>query len=117
MESNIKTTIKSWYYLDEQIKKNHSEIIKMRKKRDKLEKRIIEYMNANKLENNKININNEHVKYSISNKSITVSKKYIITKINEYYKNDKCLNNPNDLISFIFDNREKIKKINLKRCK
>lgn len=108
---NFKETAKKYFAIDDEMKILQKKMTLLRKDKLKYTKDILEFMEENSIKD--VNTNSGKLRYTVSYKKESLNKKFIKTKLAEYFKsNDKAL----DCFKFI-DNRAKKEQTKLKRFK
>ena len=106
---NFKETAKKYFAIDDEMKILQKKMTLLRKDKLKYTKDILEFMEENSIKD--VNTNSGKLRYTVTYKKESLNKKFIKTKLAEYFKNnDKAL----DCFKFI-DNRVKKEQTKLKR--
>lgn len=106
---DFKDTAKKYFKIDDELKVLQKKIIILRKEKNKYTKDILDFMEHNSIKD--VNTNSGKLRYMTTYKKAALNKKYIKSKLAEYFKNnDKAL----DCYKFI-DNVTKTAQSKLKR--
>ena len=94
------------------IKKYHDRIKNLKVNSDNIEKKLVKYMQNNNMNSKKIIIENNSITFQESKRSESISKKYLLEKLEKYFKNKK---EAEKIVDFIYNSREITTKYVLKR--
>lgn len=110
LKQKLQEYVKEYLELDEQIKALTKAIRDRKKTKKDLSENILECMK--KFDVGYMNIKGGKLIYSVSKNKAPMNKTNITKSLSDYYKNtDKAL----EVCSYIFENREKIEKVKLRR--
>jgi len=110
--TNFKGKVTKYLSIDDEIKQLSKALREKRKEKLMLSNDVLNFMGEFNIED--LNTNTGVLKYSISKTKKTISKKDILEKLTAFLKNsDKA----SEAISYIYDNREVVEKVRLKRLK
>jgi predicted nucleic acid-binding Zn-ribbon protein len=101
----FKKKVQIWLKLDNDVKRLNDALKERRKKKNKLNEEIMEFMDKYHFDD--LNTDKGIIKYKKSSVKTPLSQKIIKEKLNELFEND---DNTKEKINDIFDNREKIEK-------
>ena len=114
-EQNLKTKLKEavnqYLEIDNQIITLQKAIKERRKKKEELSKVILHTMKNNDID--QMNLKGDRLIYQVSEYKTPINKNYLNSVLNKYFNNNE--DKANDLIEEIFNNREKVEKVRLKR--
>jgi hypothetical protein len=105
--------VKKWLELDNMIKKAQEAIKERKKVRDKLSQIITTFMCKYNIED--INTKEGRIKCKVIAGKTPINQKIIKQKITDYFSDDQ--EKQLDIISKIFEEREKVEKVSLRRLK
>ena len=114
INDEFKLSIKRWVEIDNKLKKVKELTSSLKKDKDKYQEYILDYMSNNNIKNKNILINDGKLSYTETKSQQTITKKYIIEKLTDYFKSEK---KAKDIASLLYDNREVKFKSSLKRLK
>mgnify|MGYP001270704549 FL=1 len=107
---NFKDNIKQWVELDNASNRYKIKMDELKKKkeefdmeRNKVGDNILSFMENNKLEDNEIIISDGKIKYQQSKSSTSISQKFIIERLKEYFKDEE---KAKEVTQFIYSGRE-----------
>lgn len=107
---NFKDNIKQWVELDNASNRYKIKMDELKKKkeefdmeRNKVGDNILSFMENNKLEDNEIVISDGKIKYQQSKSSTSISQKFIIERLKEYFKDEE---KAKEVTQFIYSGRE-----------
>lgn len=106
----FKTRVKLWLEYDDNIAKLSRAIKEQRDKKNKISDSVLEFMK--KYDVKQLSTEDGRLKYQSSFVSVPVNKDYVHKKLMNMYKDE---NKVNDMIEYLFGERDKVEKINLKR--
>jgi len=106
----FKKMVKEWVALDDDIKLLNTEMKKRKKKKDELTPTILNFMQ--RFHVNDLNTQNGHLKYTTNLTAKPVNKKFLLNKLGDFFNDTE---KGEKLTNYLFENREKTEKINLKR--
>lgn len=113
ISDQFKNNIKEWINHDNKEKRLKEEINDVKETKERLEEDILNYMERNNIEDREIIIeNNSKLKYSKMKVTETITKKLIIEKLTEYYKNE---NKAKEITDYIYSDRKSELKKYLKK--
>ena len=114
-EQNLKTKLREavnqYLEIDNQIITLQKAIKERRKKKEELSKLILHTMKNNDID--QMNLKGDRLIYQVSEYKTPINKNYLNSVLNKYFNNNE--EKTNDLIEEIFNNREKVEKVRLKR--
>ena len=114
-EQNLKTKLREavnqFLEIDNQIITLQKAIKERRKKKEELSKVILHTMKNNDID--QMNLKGDRLIYQVSEYKTPINKNYLNSVLNKYFNNNE--EKTNDLIEEIFNNREKVEKVRLKR--
>ena len=108
----FKEKTKTWFQLDDDIQTLNDAIKERRKKKNELTPELLEFMEKYKIHD--LNTQDGHLKYQKSVRSQPVSKKYLISKLGDFFKN---MNKSEKVVNFLYEGRDKKETFSLKRVK
>jgi len=111
--NEFKILVKKWLELDIFIKKAKEVIKEKKTAQDKLSPLISKFMCKYELED--INTKDGRIRCKTTKVNAPISQKIIKDKIADYFKGNE--NQKNDILHKIYDEREKIEKVSLRRLK
>lgn len=109
----FKVYVKKWFEYDNFIKKAKELIKEKRQARDKLSTVISKFMCKYELED--INTKDGRIRCKTTTVKAPVSQKVVKEKISDYFKGNE--NQKNDILHKIYDDREQVEKVSLRRLK
>ena len=111
-KEGLQTDVKQYLDLDEQIAKLNKALKERKKKKTELSLEILDKMKN--IDINYMNIKGGKLVYAITKTKAPLNKTNITKSLGNYFKSDeKGL----EICKYLFDNREKIEKVRLKRTK
>jgi hypothetical protein len=108
----FKENAKTWFQLDDDIQTLNQAIKERKKKKNELTLELLDFMEKYKIHD--LNTQNGHLKYQKTIRSQPVSKKYLISKLGDFFKN---MNKSEKVVNFLYEGRDKKESYNLKRVK
>jgi len=81
----------------------NEKVRKLREVKNNLEKKIIFYIKQHKLEKDKYKIGDENISYSIQKNKENITKEYLRTSLEKYFKDKK---KAEECLKFVWNNRE-----------
>ena len=106
----FKSNVKSWIELDDDIKTLAEALKERKKKKEEITPNLMKFMNTYQI--NDLNTKDGQLKFSKTNVSKSLSKKYLMNRIGDFFKNyDKG----EEVVNFVYENREKEEKFKLRR--
>lgn len=106
----FKENVKVWLQLDDDIKTLSDAMKERKKKKNELTPELLEFMEKYKIHD--LNTQDGHLKFQKSTRAQPVSKKYLISKLGDFFKS---MNKGEKVVSFLYENRDKKETFNLKR--
>ena len=107
---DLKANVKQWVELDNASNRYKIKMDELKKKkeefdmeRNKVGDNILSFMENNKLEDNEIVISDGKIKYQQSKSSTSISQKFIIERLKEYFKDEE---KAKEVTQFIYSGRE-----------
>jgi hypothetical protein len=99
---DLKNNLSQIIQLNNAIEHQKSELDKLKKKKDVIEKNLITFMESNNMTNKNLIVNNNKIKYNTTKNYETFSKKYLLEKSNIFFKDQ---NIANQFVDFLYNNR------------
>jgi hypothetical protein len=113
--NEFKNGIGKWVTLDNEQTKLNARVSEIRKEKKNVENFVVNYMEANDMTNKNILINGGKLKYEVSTTKESITKKYILSKLTDYFKNEK---KAEEVTNYLYDSRSSTsEKVSLKRTK
>ena len=109
-KEQLKTNVKNYLEMDDQIKALNKAIIERRKKKNELSEEILGTMKKFEIDN--MNTKNGKLIYSSSKSTKPLNKSNLISGLNLYFKDEDKAKNVSKLV---LDSREKVDKVKLRR--
>lgn len=106
----FKENAKIWIELDDDIKTLNEALKERKQKKKELTPDLLEYMNKYKI--NDLNTSDGHLKFQKTTRSQSLSKKFLIEKLSNFFKNN---HKSEKVVNFLYDSRDKKEIFNLKR--
>lgn len=106
----FKVKVNKYLKIDDQIKHLTKELREKRKEKLMMSNEVLNFMDDYKIED--LNTNGGKLKYSISRTKKAVSKSELLNKLSLFLKSSE---KANDAMKYIYDNREVVEKVRLKR--
>ena len=106
----FKENAKTWFQLDDDIQTLNQAIKERKKKKNELTPELLDFMEKYKIHD--LNTQDGHLKYQKTIRSQPVSKKYLILKLGDFFKN---MNKSEKVVNFLYEGRNKKESYNLKR--
>ena len=94
--------VKEWLKCDDEVKRQNEQLKLIKEKQKNLSNYIIQYMTVNNITN--LTFDGGQIERNVKKKMGTLSKKYVSTKLKEYFNNDE--NKTNELLDSLLNNRE-----------
>ena len=107
---DFKDNAKLWIKLDDDINTLNNAIKERKKKKNEITPQLLDFMENHNI--NDLNTNDGHIKFQKSLRSKPLSKKYLISRLGDFFKNTS---KGEKAVEFIYNNREKTQISNLKR--
>jgi len=111
-KENLKTNVKEYLDIDEQIDKLNKALKERKKKKTELSLEILDTMK--KIDVNYMNIKGGKLVYAVTKSKAPLNKTNITKSLGKYFNSDE---KGMELCKFLFENREQIEKVRLKRTK
>lgn len=111
LRNRLKEAVNQYLEIDNQILTLQKAIRERRKKKEELSKVILHTMKNNDID--QMNLKGDRLIYQVSEYKTPINKNYLNSIFNKYFNNNE--EKTNDLIEEIFNNREKVEKVRLKR--
>jgi hypothetical protein len=108
----FKSNVKEWLTIDDDIITLQKAIKDIRAKKNELTPKIMEFMDAYKI--NDLNTNNGKIKFTKSLYTKPLNKEFLINKLGDFFRD---FNKGEKAATFILENRDKQEKNQLKRIK
>jgi len=109
-KEQLKTNVKIYLEMDDQIKALNKAIIERRKKKNELSEEILVTMKKFEIDN--MNTKNGKLIYSSTKSTKPLNKSNLISGLNLYFKDEDKATNVSKLV---LDSREKVEKVKLRR--
>lgn len=109
-KEQLKTNVKIYLEMDDQIKALNKAIIERRKKKNELSEEILVTMKKFEIDN--MNTKNGKLIYSSTKSTKPLNKSNLISGLNLYFKDEDKAKNVSKLV---LDSREKVEKVKLRR--
>ena len=109
-KEQLKTNVKNYLEMDDQIKALNKAIVERRKKKNELSEEILGTMKKFEIDN--MNTKNGKLIYSSSKSTKPLNKSNLISGLNLYFKDEDKAKNVSKLV---LDSREKVEKVKLRR--
>ena len=106
----FKENTKIWFELDDDIQTLNDAIKERKKTKNELTPDLLEFMERYKI--NDLNTQNGHLKYQKTVRTQSVSKKFLISKLGDFFKN---MTKSEKVVNFLYDSRDKKETFQLKR--
>ena len=100
---NLKIYLEKLIEVEEEEKKYKEFIEELKKNKDNLNKNIINIIEKNNIGDKDIIINNKKIKYVVQKIQDGITKKHILDRLKDYFKNE---NKALEITNFIYNNRE-----------
>jgi hypothetical protein len=107
----LKTTVREWVKLDNEIRTLNKEITTRRNEKKDISKRLIDVMRDNKLD--VFELKDGQLMYVKKNKKKPITQKQLLTLISSYYKDD--LSKAEEMHSYLMENREEVEHETIQR--
>ena len=107
---DFKEEVKLWLRLDYEIKKLNDAIKERKNKKKEITPKLLDFMENHNI--NDLNTADGNLKFQKSLRSKPLSKKYLLDRLGDFYKNHQ---KGEKVVNFIYNNREKTEISNLKR--
>jgi len=98
----LKNNLSQIIQLNNAIENQKSELDKLKKQKDVIEKNLITFMENNNMTSKNLIVNNNKIKYNTTKNYETFSKKYLLEKSNLFFKDQ---NIANQFVDFLYNNR------------
>lgn len=109
-DNQVVALIKNWITYDEKIKQLQKEIANSRKEKKVLTEKLTQIMKSNNID--EFDINKGKLVYNKVKTKAPLSKKHLLTSLNQFYKNDNEM--VEELTKFIMESREEVTKEQIK---
>jgi len=109
-DNQVVALIKNWITYDEKIKQLQKEIANNRKEKKVLTEKLTQIMKSNNID--EFDINKGKLVYNKVKTKAPLSKKHLLTSLNQFYKNDNEM--VEELTKFIMESREEVTKEQIK---
>lgn len=109
-KNKLKGAVKEYLELDNQIITLQKAIKERKKKKEKLSSVILGAMKNNEIE--QMNLKQDKLVYCVSQHKTPMNKDYLNNVLQTYFNNEK---KAEDVLTHIFDNRQRVEKVRLKR--
>lgn len=109
-DNQVVALIKNWITYDEKIKQLQKEIANNRKEKKFLTEKLTQIMKSNNID--EFDINKGKLVYNKVKTKAPLSKKHLLTSLNQFYKNDNEM--VEELTKFIMESREEVTKEQIK---
>lgn len=109
-DNQVVALIKNWITYDEKIKQLQKEIANNRKEKKVLTENLTQIMKSNNID--EFDINKGKLVYNKVKTKAPLSKKHLLTSLNQFYKNDNEM--VEELTKFIMESREEVTKDQIK---
>jgi len=109
-KEQLKTNVKNYLEMDDQIKALNKAIVERRKKKNELSEEILGTMKKFEIDN--MNTKNGKLIYSSSKSTKPLNKSNLISGLNLYFKDEDKAKNVSKLV---LESREKVEKVKLRR--
>ena len=109
-KDQLKTDVKSYLEIDDQIKALNKAVAERRKQKKKLSETILQTMKKFEIDN--MNTKNGRLIYNVKTNLKPLNKKNLLTGLNLYFKDE---DKSKEVSKIVLSNREKVEKISLKR--
>ena len=106
----LKAAVKEYLDLDNQIITLQKAIRERKKRKEDLSKIILGAMKNNEIQ--QMNLKEDKLVYCVSQHKKPMNKDYLNHVLNSYFKNEE---KASDVLTHIFDNRQRVEKVRLKR--
>ena len=106
----LKAAVKDYLDLDNQIITLQKAIRERKKKKDELSKVILGAMKNNEIQ--QMNLKQDKLVYCVSQHKKPMNKEYLNHVLNNYFNNEE---KASDVLTHIFENRQRTEKVRLKR--
>ena len=107
---DFKSSVKTWIELDDDIKTLTEALKDRKKKKDELTPDLMKFMNSYQISD--LNTKDGQLKFSKTNVAKSLSKKYLMNRIGDFFKNYE---KGEEVVNFVYENREKEEKFKLRR--
>ena len=106
----LKAAVKEYLDLDNQIITLQKAIRERKKRKEEISKIILGAMKNNEIQ--QMNLKEDKLVYCVSQHKKPMNKEYLNHVLNTYFKNEE---QAGDVLTHIFDNRQRVEKVRLKR--
>ena len=106
----FKKNVKIWIELDDDIQTLNEALKARKKKKEEITPLLTEFMNSYEI--NDLNTKDGQLKFSKLNVAKPLSKKYLMNRVGDFFKS---YSKGEEVINFVYDNREKQEKFKLRR--
>ena len=110
LKEKLQSAVKEYLELDDAISALNKAVNERRKKRKQISEFILESMG--KYEINNMNINKGKLVYQEKEVKVPLNKKNLIITLNKYFRNEE---KAFEVTDYVMENRDKVKKVKLKR--
>ena len=122
-KASLKNIVDSYIRLDNEIKEIEEKTKEIKKKKNTLEKYLIETFKNNKLHNKEISISNNYsLKFNEQDKKEALSQKYLKKTLETYFiknyshnlRKERCIEKSTEVFEYLLNNRKDKKSYSLK---
>ena len=122
-KASLKNIVDSYIRLDNEIKEIEEKTKEIKKKKNTLEKYLIETFKNNKLHNKEISISNNYsLKFNEQDKKEALSQKYLKKTLETYFiknyshnlRKERCVEKSTEVFEYLLNNRKDKKSYSLK---
>ena len=114
ISNEFKDAVKKYVQIDNERKLLSKKSSQLKKDQDNIENFILTFMESNNMTDKNILISDGKLQYNTTNTTESLTKKYLLEKLNIYFKNEKKAEH---CTKFLYDNRGTREKVSLKRKK
>lgn len=107
---DFKENVKEWITLDDDIKTLNLALKERKQKKNELTPKVLEFMNEYEVHD--VKTTDGQLKFSKSLTSKPLNKKYLVSRLGDFFKD---YNKGEKAVDFIYENRDKEEKLKLKR--
>ena len=100
--SDLKNNLIKILEINNEIEQYKTELDKLKKQKDNIEKNLIIYMESNDMVNKNIIVNNNKIRYNTTKNYESFSKKYLLNNISSFLKDEKIAS---QLVDHLYNNR------------
>ena len=122
-KASLKNIVDSYIRLDNEIKEIEEKTKEIKKKKNTLEKYLIDTFKTNKLSNKEISISNNYsLKFNEQDKKEALSQKYLKKTLENYFvqnyshnlRKERCIQKSTEVFEYLLNNRKDKKSYSLK---